>query len=61
MCIRDRTNGDGLSRLLMLTTEEELVALVIDERSAGRMRVDDSTLIVVAFDITEESDGIPFL
>jgi len=56
-----QTNGDGLSRLLMLTTEEELVALVIDERSAGRMRVDDSTLIVVAFDITEESDGIPFL
>lgn len=46
-----QSGGDGLSKLLALATEEELIALVIEERTAGRMRIDDSTLLVVAFDL----------
>lgn len=50
---------DGLARLLTLASEEELVALVVGERYAGRMRVDDSTLIIAAFDREGAPDGIP--
>jgi len=45
-----QAGGDGLAQLLALATEEELIALVVEERDAGRMRVDDSTLIVAALD-----------
>ncbi len=45
-----QSDGKGLARLLAISTEEELVNLVTEERCAGRMRVDDSTLLVVAFD-----------
>ena len=37
------------------------MALVVEERQAGRMRVDDSTLIVAAFDKELEPDGLPVL
>ena len=52
-----QSDGDGLARLLALTTEEELIALVVEERAAGRMRVDDSTLLVAAFDQGGGPDG----
>lgn len=45
-----QSGSDGLAKLLALATQEELVALVIEERAAGRMRVDDSTVVVMAFD-----------
>lgn len=47
---QDQSGQDGLEKLLALATEDELVALVVEERGAGRMRIDDSTLIVAAFD-----------
>ncbi len=47
------SGGDGISRLLAITSEEELIALVVEERTAGRMRIDDSTLIVASFDMAE--------
>jgi hypothetical protein len=48
--LRHAFEGAAVSRLLSLASEEELVALVLEERSAGRMRTDDSTLLVIAFD-----------
>lgn len=60
--LRHNQSGDnGLSRLLALEREEELVDLVVEERQAGRMRVDDSTLIVAAFDKEREPHGISLL
>lgn len=56
-----QSDGDAVARLLALKTEEELVALVVEERLAGRMRIDDSTLIVAAFDLEEEPNGLPLL
>jgi len=52
---------DGLTKLLALTTEAELVNLVVEERAAGRMRVDDSTSIVVAFDKEGDPSGVSVL
>ena len=54
-----QSSGDGLVRLLAMSTKEELSDLVIRERQAGRMRIDDSTLIVVAFDKGQEPNGLP--
>jgi len=45
-----QSGGDGLARLLGISTKEGLADLVVRERQAARMRVDDSTLIVAAFD-----------
>lgn len=60
--LRERQSGrDGLAKLLTLTAKDELVQLVIAERQAGRMRVDDSTLIVVAFDKGDEPSGVSVL
>jgi hypothetical protein len=42
--------GDGLARLLAISSAEELEDLVVRERQGGRMKIDDSTLIVAAFD-----------
>lgn len=50
--------SDRLERLLHICTEEELAELVIEERAAKRMRIDDSTLIVVSFP-AENHDGLP--
>lgn len=54
-----RDGEPTLSQLLSLTTEAELVELVLDARATKRMRVDDSTLIVVSFPITSSSDVLP--
>jgi hypothetical protein len=54
-----QSGGDGLARLLAMSTKEELSDLVVRERQAGRMRIDDSTLIVVAFDKGQEANGLP--
>jgi hypothetical protein len=54
-----KSGGDGLARLLAMSTEEELADLVVRERQAGRMRIDDSTLIVAAFDKGQEPNGLP--
>jgi hypothetical protein len=43
------TGDNGLSRLLSIMSEEELEALVIEERTAKRMRIDDTTLLVLTF------------
>lgn len=50
---------DGLARLSSLMTEQELCELVVEERSAKRMRVDDSTLIILSFGDLPTSDGLP--
>lgn len=50
---------DGIARLLGLSTEEQLCTLVVEERAAKRMRVDDSTLIVLSFDGAAERNGLP--
>lgn len=44
-----RSGDEALGRLLSVGSEDELTELVIRERSAGRMRTDDSTLIVASF------------
>lgn len=53
--------GDGLERLLAIDTESDLVSLVVEERLAGRMRIDDSTLLVAAFDDGDEPNGLSLL
>ena len=49
---------DGLARLASLATEEDLRSLVVEEREAKRMRVDDSTLIVLSFAATPDDHAI---
>jgi hypothetical protein len=44
-----------------MSTEKELEDLVLRERQTGRMRIDDSTLIVAAFDKGSEPYAIPDL
>ena len=39
----------GFIELLSLQTEEELAELVLRERAAKRMYIDDSTLLVLSF------------
>lgn len=51
-----RDGESTLGRLLSLTTEGELTELVLEARAAKRMRVDDSTLIVVSFPVPSSSD-----
>lgn len=50
---------DRLSELLAIRTEVELVALVVAERAAKRMRIDDSTLAILRFDEGEDAVGLP--
>ncbi len=54
-----RDGEPTLSRLLGLASEAELAELVLEERAAKRMRVDDSTLIVVSFPNLSSSDVLP--
>ena len=49
---------EGLERLSSLTTEQDLCELVAEERSAKRMRVDDSTLIILSFGGLPISNGL---
>jgi hypothetical protein len=58
---QSQSGDDRLARLLAISTEEELADLLARERRAGRMRIDDSTLIVVAFDEGKEPNGLPDL
>jgi hypothetical protein len=51
--------GDGLARLLAISSGEELEDLVVREREASRMKIDDSTLIVASFDEGQEANGLP--
>jgi len=39
----------GFIELLSLQTEEQLAQLVLRERAAKRMHIDDSTLLVLSF------------
>lgn len=47
-----------IERLLAIRTEEELSALVVEERAAKRMRIDDSTLVILRFDEGEDRFGV---
>lgn len=47
---------DGLARLSALASENQLCELVAEERAAKRMRVDDSTLIILSFGNLPSSD-----
>ena len=58
---QSQSDGDGLARLLAISTETELADLVVRERQAGRMKIDDSTLIIAAFDKGKEPNGLPDL
>jgi hypothetical protein len=49
---------DGLSRLSSLTSQQEFCEFVVEERATKRMRVDDSTLIILSFDSTLTNDGL---
>lgn len=48
-----------LAELLAIRSEEQLAALVVAERAAKRMRVDDSTLAILRFDAGEDAGGLP--
>jgi hypothetical protein len=50
---------DRVAELLAIRSEEQLTALVLAERAAKRMRVDDSTLVILRFDAGEDADGLP--
>ncbi|AJZ59882.1 hypothetical protein OI25_2923 [Paraburkholderia fungorum] len=52
-----RDNGDGLRELASLRSEEQLTELVLRERAQKRMRIDDSTLLVLSFE-RETCDGL---
>lgn len=55
------SGGTGLTKLVAMSSEEELAALVIEERAAKRMRIDDSTLLTFSFDYGENGNGLPLL
>lgn len=48
----------AVPRLLALSTQEDLDHLVVEEREAGRMRIDDTTLLVFSFSTTEAARGV---
>lgn len=52
-------DSSRLSELLSIRSEEQLTALVVAERAAKRMRIDDSTLAILGFDAGEDADAIP--
>ena len=54
-----REEPERLVELLAIRSEAELASLVIAERTAKRMRVDDSTLIILGFATGEDGDGLP--
>lgn len=53
-----QASGAGLAELLSIQTEEQLSELVLRERAEKRMRVDDSTLLVLSFE-RGKKDGLP--
>lgn len=50
---------ERLAELLAIRSEEQLAALVVTEREAKRMRVDDSTLVILKFNAGEDAGGLP--
>jgi hypothetical protein len=54
-----REEPERLVELLAIRSEAELASLVSAERTAKRMRVDDSTLIILGFATGEDGDGLP--
>lgn len=54
-----RDEPERLIELLAIRADEQLTRLVISERKAKRMRVDDSTLIILRFDSGEDGHGLP--
>jgi len=52
------SGGAGFTELLSMQSEEQLFELVLRERSEKRMRVDDSTLLVLSFE-RGKKDGLP--
>lgn len=52
------SGGAGFAELLSMQSEEQLSELVIRERAERRMRVDDSTLLVLSFE-REKKNGLP--
>jgi hypothetical protein len=52
---------DGLAPLLAISSQEELEELIVRERQAGRIKIDDSTLIVASFDEGQEANGLPHI
>jgi hypothetical protein len=50
---------ERLVELLAIRFEEQLAALVMAERAAKRMRIDDSTLAILRFDAGEDASGLP--
>jgi hypothetical protein len=57
-----RVAGDEperIAELLAIRTEDQLKSLVVAQREAKRMRVDDSTLAILKFDSRDELGGLP--
>lgn len=48
-----------LIELLAIRTGEMLINLVNQERTAKRIRIDDSTLAILKFDLGEDTSGVP--
>lgn len=58
--LRMAGNDPGrLADLMAIRSEEQLISLVVAEREAKRMRVDDSTLAILQFDAGEDAGGLP--
>lgn len=53
-----RDAPERLGELLLIRSEAQLAQLVVAERAAKRMRVDDSTLVILRFDMAD-GDGLP--
>lgn len=49
---------ERLNQLLAIRSEEQLVEFVQQERDSKRMRVDDSTLAILTFEITGDEGGV---
>jgi len=57
--LRQEADGAGaLARLASIRSEDELRALVLAERAAKRLRLDDSTLVVLSFAPPETGDAL---
>jgi hypothetical protein len=54
-----REEPGRLAELLSIRTEEALTNLVVTERAAKRMRIDDSTLAIMSFEQGEDAGGLP--
>ena len=60
--LKEELSGSAaFTKLVAISSEEELAALVVEERSAKRMRIDDSTLLTFSFDCQEKGNGLSIL